>query len=147
MSNQWCRNLGCRACKSTPKSFDLLKIWAKSLKMLAKILKIWAKSLKIRIKSLNIQAKSLKIWEKWRPTLFDFKKWRPRFAEKQVKTIFWGPHHKNGRQKLYDNFFGKFGKIWIKILCTPKDLLASTPMCQTINNGSTTSWYTGTFAY
>jgi len=31
--NQWCRRRGCRVCKSTPKSFDLVKIRAKSLKI------------------------------------------------------------------------------------------------------------------
>jgi len=41
-------------------------------------------------KSLKMLAKILKIWAKWCPTLFDFKKWRPRCAEKQVKTIYWG---------------------------------------------------------
>ena len=35
---------------------------------------------------------------------------------------------KNGRQKLHDNFLGKFGKIWAKILCTPKNMPAPTPM-------------------
>jgi len=42
---------GCRGCKSTPKSFDLVKIpkksveiWAKSLKTFTKSLKIWANS-------------------------------------------------------------------------------------------------------
>jgi len=61
--------------------------------------------------------------------------------------VFGRSHHKNRRQKLHDNVFGKFGKIWAKIFCTPKNLLAPTTMCQTINNGSTTSWHTGTFAY
>jgi len=28
---------------------------------------------------------------------------------------------------LHDNFFGKFEKIWAKILCTPNNLLAPTP--------------------
>ena len=35
---------------------------------------------------------------------------------------------KNGRQNLHDNFLGKFGKFWAKILCTPKNSLAPTPM-------------------
>jgi len=30
---QWCWRWGCRGCKCTPKSFDLLKIWAKALKI------------------------------------------------------------------------------------------------------------------
>jgi len=55
-------------------------------------------------------------------------KWRPTFEEKQVKTIFWRSHQKNGPQELEDNFLGKFGKIWAKIHCTPKNLLAPTPM-------------------
>jgi len=61
---QWCRR---RGCKHTPKSFELLKIWAKSLKIWAKSRKIWAKSLKIQTKSLNIQEKSLTIWAKMAP--------------------------------------------------------------------------------
>jgi len=56
--------------KRTPKSFDLSKIRAKSLK-------IWAKPL-----------------QKWRPTLFDFKKCRPTFAEKHMRIYFRG-HTKN----------------------------------------------------
>jgi len=36
----------------------------------------------------NYLGKTLKIWAKWRPKLCGFEKWRPRFAEKQVKTIF-----------------------------------------------------------
>jgi len=31
-SHHWCRRRGCRGCKRTPKSFDLVKIRAKSLK-------------------------------------------------------------------------------------------------------------------
>jgi len=34
--------------------------------------------------------KSLKIREKWRTTLFGFKKWRPTFAEKHMKTFLRG---------------------------------------------------------
>ena len=30
--------------------------------------------------------------QKWRPTLFDLKKWRPAFAKKQKKTLFWRSH-------------------------------------------------------
>ena len=45
----------------------------------------------------------------------------PTFAKKQVKTIFWKVTLKNGRKKLHKNFLGKFGKIWAKILCTPKN--------------------------
>jgi len=35
VSYQWCRGQGCSGCKPTPKSFDLLKIWEKFLKILA----------------------------------------------------------------------------------------------------------------
>ena len=66
----WCRRRGCRGCKRTPKSFDLLKIWAKSLKIWAKSLKIWAKT------GQNPQISRQNLWkseQKWRPTLFDFK--------------------------------------------------------------------------
>jgi len=46
-------------------------------------------------------------------------KWRP---------FVWRSHHKNGQQKLHDNFLVEFGKIWAKILCAPKNLLAPTHM-------------------
>ena len=51
-------------------------------------------------------------------------RWRP---------YFWRSHHKNGWQKLHNNFLGTFGKNWAKILCTPKNLLAPTPMVGTIS--------------
>jgi len=57
-----CSGVGGRGCKRIPKSFDLLKIRAKSLK-------IWAISLKIQTKSLNILAKFLKIWAKMAPNV------------------------------------------------------------------------------
>jgi len=69
----WCRRRGCRVCKCTPKNFDFLKIWAKSLKIrtkppkyLEKKLKIWAKmalnvALLQKIVSQRLQE------NKWRP--------------------------------------------------------------------------------
>jgi len=34
----------------------------------------------------------------------------------------------NMQAMLHKNFSGKFGKIWSKILCTPQNLPAPTPM-------------------
>jgi len=59
------------------------------------------------------------------PVLQKSSKWRP---------FIWRSHHKNGRQKLHDNFLGKFGKIWAKILCTRKNLLFPTTMLMCILN-------------
>jgi len=42
-SSHWCRRQRCRGCKCTPKSFDLVKIRAKSLKTFTNTIKIWAK--------------------------------------------------------------------------------------------------------
>ena len=53
-------------CAFTSKSFDLLKIWVKSLK--------------IRVKMA--------------PNVACFKKWRPRFAEKTHEDLLWRSHHK-----------------------------------------------------
>jgi len=50
---------GCRWCKHTPKN---LICW-------------------------NSVQHSWTSAQKWRPTLLDFKKWRPRFAEKLMKTF------------------------------------------------------------
>jgi len=44
----------CRGCYRTPKTFDLLKIRAKSLKMWAKSVEIWAKFVKTFGKSLYV---------------------------------------------------------------------------------------------
>ena len=51
---------GCRGCKRTLKSFDLVKIREKSVE-------IWAKSLKTFTKSLKIWANSWKYEQEWRP--------------------------------------------------------------------------------
>ena len=43
---QGCRRRGRRGCKRTPKSFGLVKIWAKPLEIRAKSGEIWLKSVK-----------------------------------------------------------------------------------------------------
>jgi len=65
-TSQWCRRCG---CKRTPKSFDLSKIRAKSLKIRAKSLKIWAKSMLKFPKYLKIWANYLKIRAKMAPNV------------------------------------------------------------------------------
>ena len=91
--------VGCRGCKRTPKSLDLLKMWAKALK----------------------------IWVKMVPNVVSFKKWGPMFAWKHVRPYFrgytkkkssWSLWEKIYRQKWHKNFSGKFGKIRAKF-CTP----------------------------
>ena len=56
--------------------------------------------LKIRAKSLKTWAKPLKIWAKR----------RPRFAVKQLKTIFWGHPTKTVSNCCNDSFLGKCGQ-------------------------------------
>jgi len=147
MSNQWCRRRGCRGCKRTPKSLDLLKIRAKSLKMLAIILKIFGKFPENLSKIPKYLGKIRENRDIMAPNIVWLQKTGSQGLQKNTWRPFWETHHKNGGQKFHDNFLGKFAKIWAKMLCTPKNLLAPTSICQTINNGSTTSWYTGTFAY
>ena len=74
---------------------------------------------------------------KWRPTLLDFKTWRPRFAENHMKTFF-GGHNKKGLHDLRGrefvgksctkNFSWKFGEIRAKILRHTKNFPAPEPM-------------------
>ena len=85
---QWCWRWG---CKCTPKSFaDLLKIWAKSLKILVK----------------------------WRPMLFAIKIWHRRFTEKHMKTFFWSSHQKWFSWSLWEKICGQkfpkklFWQVW-----------------------------------
>jgi len=45
-------------------------------------------------------------------------------TKKDLKYSLW---ENNFRQKSHNNFSGKFGNIWAKILRTPKNLLAPVP--------------------
>jgi len=55
---QWCRGRGCRGCKRTNKSFDLVKLREKSREVCAKSVKTFAKSLKIWANFSKTQAKN-----------------------------------------------------------------------------------------
>ena len=130
---QWCRRRGCRECKRNPKRFDLLKIRAKSLKIWAKSLKIWAKSLKIQTKALYLLAKSLKIWAKMRPNVVWLRKMALKVCRKTSGDHFLEVTPQTPLEKVarLDNFLGRFGEIWAKILCTPKNVLAPAPVLRT----------------
>ena len=73
---------------------------------------------------------------KWRLTLFDFKKWCPRFPENNM-TFFVGrtekgPHDLRGKEfvgkSCTKNFSWKFGEILAKILRHTKNFAAYTPV-------------------
>ena len=81
--------------------------------------------------------KSLKIWTKWRPTLFEFKKWCPTFAEWHMKSPFFEGHTEKilmifvgenlwakSRAKTFRASLGKFGQKFF----APKNLLAPARM-------------------
>jgi len=111
VSRQWCRRLGCRGCKRTPKSFDLLKIQAKSLKIWAKSLKIWAKS--------------LKIWAKTAPDV----------CRKTSEDHFLGGHTKKTVSKSCTTiFWASLGKFGQKSFASPK-LCLLLHVCIQIPNG------------
>ena len=114
---QWFRRRGCMGCKHTPKSFELLKTGHNPWKFGQNP---WKSKQNLKI-SRKI---SENLGTKWRPTVFDFEKWRPKFAEKQMKTSLSWWNEKNSRQTLHDNF----GKIWTKILRTLRNLLAPAPI-------------------
>jgi len=52
----------------------------------------------------------------------------PNVCRKTGEGHFLEVRPKHGRKNLPDNFLGKFGKIWAKILCTPKNVLAPAPV-------------------
>ena len=115
-TGQWCRR---RGCKRTIKSFDLVKIRAKSLK--------------IREKPVKTFAKSLKIWTEMPPNVVWLeKKWFPTFSE-SYEDFFWRPSQtkvclrKCSHKKWPKRFSGKFGEIRAKIFRTPKNLPDPTP--------------------
>jgi len=71
--------------------------------------------------------------------LLYFKKLSPNVCRKTSEDHFLKGHTKKRSAKVAQNFLGKFGKIWAKILCTPKNLIAPTPMPQIFN------WFTDIF--
>ena len=126
-TNQWCRRRGCRECKRIPRSFDLLKIraksveiWTKSVKTFTNALKIWAESQKIQAKMapniLRIEKNGTQlafIEEKWRSTCFNLIKkmasqitWRP---SSEIWFLWKNIHTKIG-QKFFRASLGKFGQ-------------------------------------
>jgi len=101
--------VGGMGCSRTPKSFDLLKI----------------------------RAKSLKIWAKLPLKLVCFQKLAPNVCRKNTKThedfLFEVLSKKDLREKFcrhmsYKKLFGKFGEIRAKTLRTSKYLPAPKPM-------------------
>jgi len=67
------------------------------------------------------------------PNVVWLQKLRPIFAEKQMKTSFWGVTSKKGVDeklcaKVAQKLFGQVSENSGKILCTPKNLPAPTPL-------------------
>ena len=58
------------------------------------------------------------------------------FGSHTKKRSSWSLWEKSCRQKSQNNFSGKFGEIRAKIIHTPKNLLASTPMFEALRNTS-----------
>jgi len=80
----------------------------------------------------QISRKNLwKFGQKWRPMLLYFKQLSPNVCRKTSEDHFLKGHTKKRSAKVAQNFLGQFGKIWAKILCTPKNLIAPTPMKST----------------
>ena len=108
--------VGCGGA-SAPKSLDLPKIWAESLK-------IWAKSRKIRAK----MAPNVALTSKNDAHRLQKNTWSP-FLEVRPKK---GLHDLCGRKSVGEvaqKLFGqKFGEIRVKILRTPKNLPAPAPV-------------------
>ena len=93
-------------------------------------------------KSPKIWANTLKIRAKMAPNLLWFEKNGAQSGQNDMKTFFllevipkWSSW-KSVRvfaQNVAQNYFSKFGKIRAKILCTPKNLPAPTPMTYDIS--------------
>jgi len=116
--------VGCRGCKRTPKGLICQKSGQNPWKFRQNLWKsgqnIW-KSVKNPWKS----------GQKWRPTLFDLKKWRPTFARKHKNTwrLFLESYRKKVFKSLWEKILGKsrtkifrasFGKFGQKSFTIPK---------------------------
>ena len=96
----------------------------------------------VEVRGVQVHPKSfdlLKSWEnlrkseyKWRPALFHFKKWHPRFAVKHMKTFFGGHTKKRSswslweeicRQNCTKTFRANLGKFWQKSFAFPTNCL------------------------
>jgi len=118
---QWCRRRGCRWCKRTPKSFDLVETRLKSLKIRAKSVKTFANSLQLRAK----MAPNVCDLKEIAPNVLSFEKMAPKITRRR---FFFGGHPKCSLHAQKNNFSGKFEEIRAKILRTPKNLPAPAPM-------------------
>jgi len=147
----WCRRRGCRRCKRTPKTHDLVKIRTKWLKICgnlgimcenlckiaacALILQKWHPKSKCR-RFFNFVLEVIfylvlfgQVWgkfgQKWCLKFFDLKKCtlhgKKAGIEMESFFLFWRP-------SSLEFFSGKFGETWAKTLRTPKTLPAFTPM-------------------
>ena len=148
----WCSRRGCRGWKRIPKTFDLVKIRAKSIKLRAKSVEIWQKCVKTFAKALYVLALISQNLQKWPPKIKvpPFFSWRScyyfvLFGEVRGNlgkgnfgkngawsALVWknAPSMKRNAVVFFEVIFfsGKLGEIWAKILRTPKNLPAPTPM-------------------
>jgi len=76
---QWCRRRGCRWCKRTPKSFDLVETRLKSLKIRAKSVKTFANSLQLRAK----MAPNVCDLKEIAPNVLSFEKMAPKITRRR----------------------------------------------------------------
>jgi len=61
--------------------------------------------------------------QKWRPMLINFKQWRPTFAEKQVKAIFWRSDQNTVGKICPTTFWASLGKFGQKSFVPQKMFL------------------------
>ena len=100
---QWCRRRGCRGCKRTPKSFDLVKIHGNPSKICENLHQIPENLGK------NGAQRGL-IWKKWRPTFAEshedlFSSW-----SSQKKVCLRKCSHKKWPKTFFGQGWGKFGQ-------------------------------------
>ena len=145
VKNHLCRMQGRRECNHTPKSFDLMKIREKSVDIWAKYVKTFAKSLYVLWFCKNgTQHQSANFF--WRSSLYlvlfgqvrgDLGKFRRNLGKKVAWSVLWFQKMHRTWKEMQSFFFGghflwsfsgKFGEIWAKILRTPKNSPAPTPM-------------------
>jgi len=99
-TNQWCRRWGYRRCH--PQKFWFVENPGKSLK-------IWAKSLKIKAKMApNIIIKGDFAWLKKGTQRLQKNLWRPFFGGHTQKRSSWSLWEKKCRRKLHIDFLSQF---------------------------------------
>ena len=120
-----------------PKSFDLLKIRAKSVKIYGNVRKISENLGKLRKNTGKTGAQRCLNLKNWRLTCRESYDLCWRSSQKKVFMVCVGRNIRTKSCPKTRKISGKFGEIRAKIFCTPQNLPAPTPVTSVTGSSRT----------